>query len=685
MHVVTGSPRAASVTTRAAASSPLRHAGPAIGKAEGVATSRAAARRRERKRHALGLRARRHRGVRPRRRSIGRVGLSLITYSLARSFLLQQRDSGARSQACNNARFVQDLLRDPATDVGQLVNRRPDRERRLRPHPLRRPVVPARRRLRPGRPARLPPRRRAERRERPAALRPSTATRTSPSASRRRHTTPPTSRSSRTPTSQPHVERHRDVARRRRRHRHRRRRRPRVVGQPPPPPPALARRRRRERAGRGRPRHPPRPTRPTPTSTASSPRSTTWPTPSRAASSARRASRPTSATSCARPLTALTAAVEVLDAPPRRPARSRSQQALDVVVSQVRGSTRWCSTCSRSPALDAGAAEFHPEPRLLGDVVRAGRGAVRLSRPCRSGSTTGGRERPGARSTSAASSASSPTSSTTPASTAAGRPGSPSTTVAATASTSSSRTPARACRRPRRTASSSASPEGRRPATASAPGSASRSWPSTPACTAAGPGSRTVPAAGRGSSSYCRRGELTVRSACGSPRRGGAARPTLVAAVVLASCGLPSDKPTTPIAKTTCPFGMGDTTTTSTTTTTIPPATTTTVRHDHDRAHRGRSRCTSWLNNKLEPVVRPVPLPAKPRRRRASCQAGRGGSPENAAGCGRPSRPASIINVTVSGGIATVAGTGVRHPTPARLSQHGPGPGVGSSGRWCSR
>jgi signal transduction histidine kinase len=50
------------------------------------------------------------------------VGLSLITYSLARSFLLQQRDNAARTQAYINARFVKDRLRDPHADVGRVVN-----------------------------------------------------------------------------------------------------------------------------------------------------------------------------------------------------------------------------------------------------------------------------------------------------------------------------------------------------------------------------------------------------------------------------------------------------------------------------------------------------------------------------------------------------------------------------------
>ena len=50
------------------------------------------------------------------------VSLSIITYSLARSFLLQQRDSAARSQAFNNARFVKERLRDPKVDVGRAIN-----------------------------------------------------------------------------------------------------------------------------------------------------------------------------------------------------------------------------------------------------------------------------------------------------------------------------------------------------------------------------------------------------------------------------------------------------------------------------------------------------------------------------------------------------------------------------------
>jgi signal transduction histidine kinase len=93
-----------------------------VGKMEGVRDSRrTTATTRKRRRLSLGLRAR----VTVAFAIAGlvvAVGLSLITYSLARSFLLQQRDSAARSQAFSNARFVKDRLRDPKVDVGRVVN-----------------------------------------------------------------------------------------------------------------------------------------------------------------------------------------------------------------------------------------------------------------------------------------------------------------------------------------------------------------------------------------------------------------------------------------------------------------------------------------------------------------------------------------------------------------------------------
>jgi len=69
------------------------------------------------------------------------------------------------------------------------------------------------------------------------------------------------------------------------------------------------------------------------------------------------------------PLTALTAAVEVLDAR-RDDLPPRSQQALDVVTSQVRRFDQMVLDLLEISRLDAGVTEFNPEPVLLGDVVR---------------------------------------------------------------------------------------------------------------------------------------------------------------------------------------------------------------------------------------------------------------------------------------------------------------------------
>jgi signal transduction histidine kinase len=52
---------------------------------------------------------------------IGSLSLTLVTYLLARSYLLSQRESGAITQAEVNARLARDVLRDPATDVGRLL------------------------------------------------------------------------------------------------------------------------------------------------------------------------------------------------------------------------------------------------------------------------------------------------------------------------------------------------------------------------------------------------------------------------------------------------------------------------------------------------------------------------------------------------------------------------------------
>jgi signal transduction histidine kinase len=69
------------------------------------------------------------------------------------------------------------------------------------------------------------------------------------------------------------------------------------------------------------------------------------------------------------PLTALTAAVQVLEAR-RNELPERSQQALDVVVNQVNRFDRMVLDLLEISRLDAGAAELHAEPVLIGEFVR---------------------------------------------------------------------------------------------------------------------------------------------------------------------------------------------------------------------------------------------------------------------------------------------------------------------------
>ena len=69
------------------------------------------------------------------------------------------------------------------------------------------------------------------------------------------------------------------------------------------------------------------------------------------------------------PITALTAAVEVLDSR-RDDLPPRSQQALDVVTSQVRRFDQMVLDLLEISRLDAGAAELNTEEVMLGDVVR---------------------------------------------------------------------------------------------------------------------------------------------------------------------------------------------------------------------------------------------------------------------------------------------------------------------------
>ncbi len=68
------------------------------------------------------------------------------------------------------------------------------------------------------------------------------------------------------------------------------------------------------------------------------------------------------------PITALTAAVEVLDAR-RADLPERSQQALDVVVSQVRRFDTMVLDLLELSRLDVGAGDLHREELVLGDVV----------------------------------------------------------------------------------------------------------------------------------------------------------------------------------------------------------------------------------------------------------------------------------------------------------------------------
>lgn len=68
------------------------------------------------------------------------------------------------------------------------------------------------------------------------------------------------------------------------------------------------------------------------------------------------------------PITALSAAVEVLDGR-RAELSARGQQALDVVVSQVRRFDQLVLDLLELSRLDAGAADFHREPVVLPDVL----------------------------------------------------------------------------------------------------------------------------------------------------------------------------------------------------------------------------------------------------------------------------------------------------------------------------
>ena len=143
------------------------------------------------------------------------------------------------------------------------------------------------------------------------------------------------------------------------------------------PPPA-----RSPRAGSTPAWHP----RPTPTWPCWPDRSTTWPTRCRPGSSARPGSRPTSATSCARRSPRSSAAVEVLDGR-RDDLPERSQQALDVVVGQVRRFDQMVMDLLELSRIDAGSTELHPRGGRHRGAGHADRPPLRVRRHCRSRST----------------------------------------------------------------------------------------------------------------------------------------------------------------------------------------------------------------------------------------------------------------------------------------------------------
>ena len=233
------------------------------------------------------------------------------------------------------------------------------------------------------------------------------------------------------------------------------------------------------------------------------------------------------------PITALAAAAEVIDGR-RGELPDRTQQALDVVVGQVRRFDAMVIDLLELSRIDAGATDLHTEEVDIDALCRriaARNGFADLpidvtSRPAR----TARRSRRS--STSCASSASSPTCWRTPSTTAAARCASPSSRPTGRSCSSPSRTPVRASPAASGRASSSASPAAAPPATASAPASAWPSSPSTPPPRAARRGSRTARAAAPASSCACPTGgrdearsrrSLRRRRRCSSssPRRAG--------------------------------------------------------------------------------------------------------------------------------------------------------------------
>ena len=244
------------------------------------------------------------------------------------------------------------------------------------------------------------------------------------------------------------------------------------------------------------------------------------------------------------PITALAAAVEVLDAR-RDDIPERTQQALDVVVSQIRRFDDMVMDLLELSRLDAGSHDLNVE-RL--DIMEL---SQRIATRYNAGDVpidVGAAARPGGqRSTRCATNVSSATCSTTPTTTATVRRGSNCSSSSRTASASPWRTTDPGWPRANAAGSSSVSPAAARPAAGWAPGSVWRSSPSTARRWGAGRGSRTVRAAELASSSSCRRrsvrsgwvrdrsigagsfGERSVREAPSAARRRRPARARRVA------------------------------------------------------------------------------------------------------------------------------------------------------------
>ena len=129
---------------------PLLATGPAPRKASRVALHSGRGQRQQGgRRRALGMRARLTIGF-ALAALIGSLSLTLVTYLLARNYLLDQRQSGAVNQAYVNARLTRDVLRDPESDVGRFIRSVQTERDGFAVLQLPRHVVPFERQVQPG-------------------------------------------------------------------------------------------------------------------------------------------------------------------------------------------------------------------------------------------------------------------------------------------------------------------------------------------------------------------------------------------------------------------------------------------------------------------------------------------------------------------------------------------------------